>query len=156
MRKILQRRELVADPWRYPGEAGGAPQLLTLAEALAAGSALPAGSGVVVAPGEDLAGLLPLLPRVATVVLRFEKAGEGRGFSLAQQLRQQSGFGGTIRAAGPVIKRDLLFVLARCGFDAFEFAEGEDPAAALAHMERFSVAYQPASDRLVKPGLRVS
>jgi uncharacterized protein (DUF934 family) len=99
---------------------------------------------------------LPLLPKLATVVLRFEKAGEGRGFSLAQQLRQQAGFGGTIRAAGPVIKRDLLFLLARCGCDAFEFAEGEDPAAALAHLVRFSVAYQPASDRLVHPGLRVS
>jgi uncharacterized protein (DUF934 family) len=154
MRKILQQRELVADPWRYPGEEGDAPQLLTLAEAASAGGSLPAGSGVLVAPGEDLARLLPLLPKVATVVLRFEKGGEGRGFSQAQQLRLQAGFGGTIRAAGPAIKRDLLFLLARCGFDAFEFAEGEDPVAASAHLERFSVAYQPASDRLVQPRQR--
>jgi uncharacterized protein (DUF934 family) len=154
MRKILQRRELVADPWRYPGEEGAGRPLLTLAEAVAAGIALPAGSGVVVAPGEDIAPLLVLLSKVATVVLRFEKPGEGRGFSIAQQLRQQAGYGGTIRAAGPVVKRDLLFLLARCGFDEFEFGAGEDPVAARGHMERFSVAYQPASDRLVHPSLR--
>jgi uncharacterized protein (DUF934 family) len=154
MRKILQRRELVADPWRYPGEEGGARQLLPLAEAVAAGAGLPAGSGVVIAPGEDIAQLLALLPKVATVVLRFEKAGEGRGFSLAQQLRQQHRFGGTIRAAGAAVKRDLLFLLARCGCDEFEFAAGEDPVAAGAHLQRFSVAYQPASDLLVHPSLR--
>jgi len=154
MRKILQRRELVADPWRYPGEEGAAPQLLTLAEAVAAGSALPAGSGVVIAPGEDVTSLLPLLAQVATVVLLFEKPGEGRGFSLAQQLRQQYRFGGTIRAAGAAVKRDLLFLLARCGCDEFEFAVGEDPVAAGAHLQRFSVAYQSASDLLVQPRQR--
>jgi uncharacterized protein (DUF934 family) len=154
MRKILQRRELVADPWRYPGEEGTAPQLLALGEAVAAGAALPPGSGVMVAPGEDIATLLPLLPKVAIVVLRFEKAGEGRGFSLAQLLRQQHRFGGTIRAAGAAVKRDLLFLLARCGCDEFEFAAGEDPVAASGHLQRFSVAYQPASDLLVHPSLR--
>jgi uncharacterized protein (DUF934 family) len=158
MRKILQQRELQPDPWRYPGEAAevadARPQLLTLAEAVAQGEALAPGSGVLLAPGEEHAALLPLLPKLALVVLRFEKPGEGRGFSVAQMLRQQAGYRGTLRAAGPVIKRDQLYLLARCGFDAFELGEGEDPVAALAHLAPFSVAYQPATDGLVHPRQR--
>jgi uncharacterized protein (DUF934 family) len=154
MRLILQQREVQADSWRYPGEEGGGRPLLTLAAALALGAQLPSGSGVVLAPGEDHGPLLPLLPKLALVVLRFEKPGEGRGYSVAQQLRQQAGYQGTIRAAGPVVKRDQLFLLARCGCDAFELGEGEDPAAALAQLVRYSVAYQPASDRLVQPRQR--
>lgn len=158
MRQILQLRELITDPWRYPGEptapGEGGRVLLTLAEAVALGAALPEGSGMVLAPGEAHEPLLPLLPKLALVVLRFEKPGEGRGFSVAQLLRQQAGFGGTIRAAGPAVKRDQLFLLARCGCDAFELADGEAAAAALGHLDGYDVAYQPASDRLVHPRLR--
>jgi uncharacterized protein (DUF934 family) len=158
MRKILQRREVLPDRWRYAGEPGEGPVLLTLAGALAAaqegGGALPAGSGVVLAPGEEPVALLPHLARIALLVVRFEKPGEGRGFSIGQSLRQQHGYAGALRAAGPAVKRDQLFLLARCGFDEFEFNEAEDPAVALAHLERYSVAYQPASDLLVHPQLR--
>jgi uncharacterized protein (DUF934 family) len=154
MRQILQQRELQPDPWRYPGEAGAGPQLLALAEAVAQGAGLAPGSGVLLAPGEDPAPLFALLPKLSLVVLRFEKPGEGRGFSVAQLLRQRAGFRGTIRAAGAAVKRDLLFLLARCGVDAFELAEGEDPAGARAHLARYSVAYQPASDGLVQPRQR--
>jgi len=154
MRKILQRREVVTDRWRYAGEAGDGPQLLTLAEAQALGAALPAGSGVVLAPGEEPTALLPQLAQVALLVVRFDKPGEGRGFSIAQALRRQHGYAGALRAAGPAVKRDQLFLLARCGFDEFEFNESEDPAVALAHLERYSVAHQPAIDALVHPALR--
>jgi len=158
MRKILHGREVVADRWRYAGEPGDGPVLLTLAEALAAvqagGGWLPAGSGVVLAPGEEPAALLPQLARLALLVVRFEKPGEGRGFSIGQSLRQQNGFAGALRAAGAAVKRDQLFLLARCGFDEFELAAGEDPEVALGHLDRYSVAYQPASDLLVHPQLR--
>jgi len=158
MRKILQKREVVADRWRYAGEPGDGPVLLTLAEAQAVaasrGGSLPAGSGVVLVPGEEPGALLPLLAHIALLVVRFEKPGEGRGFSVGRSLRQQHGFAGALRAAGPAVKRDQLFLLARCGFDEFELHEAEDPAEALAHLERYSVAYQPASDLLVHPQLR--
>jgi uncharacterized protein (DUF934 family) len=39
-----------------------------------------------------------------------------------------------------------MFYLARCGFDSFEVAPGEDLQAALAALHSFSVAYQGASD----------
>ena len=40
------------------------------------------------------------------------------------------------------IRADQMFFLARCGFDAFELLDDEDPAIAIAQLDRFSVAYQ--------------
>jgi uncharacterized protein (DUF934 family) len=154
MRQILRRRELQADAWRYPGEDGAGPQLLTLVELLAAAGTLPAqGVGVRLGPTDEVEQLAPYLARLALVVVWFEKNGDGRGFTQAQLLRQRLGYAGELRAAG-AIKRDHLFLLARCGFDAFDFEAGEDPRAALPHLERFSVAFQPASGTLVQPRQR--
>ncbi len=47
-----------------------------------------------------------------------------------------------------------MFFLARCGFDAFELLDGEDPAAAIAQLERFSVAYQSGVAGLTHPRRR--
>jgi len=46
------------------------------------------------------------------------------------------------------------YLLARCGFDAFDLDAGEDPQAARAQLERYSVAYQGAADTLVHPRRR--
>jgi uncharacterized protein (DUF934 family) len=161
MRQILWQRELRADRWRYPGEAGAGPLVQTLAELLAgrdasgsAGAAVAGeAAGVLLGPTDDVGLLAPLAARLALVVVRFEASGDGRGYSQAQLLRQRLGYQGELRAAG-AIRRDHLFLLARCGFDAFDLAPGEDPHAALAHLERYSVAYQPATDRLVQPRMR--
>jgi uncharacterized protein (DUF934 family) len=42
-----------------------------------------------------------------------------------------------------------LFLLARCGFDAFDLDPAEDLAASLPALNTFSVAYQDGSDALV-------
>jgi uncharacterized protein (DUF934 family) len=165
MRQILWQRELRADHWRYPGEAGAGPLVQTLAELLADGGAgRDAGrgagapvtgeaAGVMLGPTDEVALLAPLVARLALVVIRFESSGDGRGYSQAQLLRQRLGYQGELRATG-AIRRDHLFLLARCGFDAFDFAPGEDACAALAYLERYSVAYQPASGKLVHPRMR--
>ena len=46
---------------------------------------------------------------------------------------------------GAGVKRDQVFLLARCGFDAIELAPGEDPEAARRALSRYSVAYQPGA-----------
>jgi uncharacterized protein (DUF934 family) len=156
MRKTLWRRELRADAWRYPGESGEGPLVLTLAELLqaaAAGQLAAAGVGVSLGPTDDVELLAPLVERLALIVVQFEKSGDGRGFSQAQLLRQRVGYGGELRAGG-AIKRDCLYLLARCGFDAFDLDAGEDPDAARAQLERYSVAYQAAADTLVQPRRR--
>jgi len=154
MRQILRQHELRRDPWRYPGEAGSGPQLLTLAELLAAAPLLPAAAGVYIGPSDAVLPLAGVIDKVALIVVHFEKNGDGRGFSQAQVLRQQLGFRGELRACGE-LKRDHLYLLARCGFDAFDLDPAEDRAAALAQLRRFSVAYQHSSGTLVQPRLRI-
>ena len=159
MRQLLRRREVQTDRWRYPGEPGAGPQLQTTAELLATLTpAAPAGAaaaelGVQLGPEDEVAQLTPWLARLALIVVRFTAGGDGRGFTQAQLLRQRYDYRGELRAAG-AIRRDHLFLLARCGFDAFEFDPREDPHAALAHLERYSVAYQHAAGTLVQPRLR--
>jgi len=45
---------------------------------------------------------------------------------------------------GAGVKQDLLFILARCGFDAFDLAPGQRIDEALNALERYNIAYQPA------------
>ena len=108
---------------------------------------------VRIGPADDVAVLRPFIPQLQLIVVAFEQNGDGRGFSQAQTLRQQYGFRGELRASG-AIKRDHLFLLARCGFDAFDLDPSEDPTSALAHLQQFSVAYQGASGSLVQPRQR--
>ncbi len=153
MRQILRQRELTSDSWRYPDEAGSGAQALPFATIVAAAAALPAGSGVVIGPTCDVRLLAPCVGRLALIVVHFEKNGDGRGFSQAQVLRQQLDYRRELRASG-AIKRDHIFLLARCGFDAFDLDPAEDAQAALAELGRFSVAYQQSSGTLVRPRLR--
>ncbi|MDE2220340.1 MAG: DUF934 domain-containing protein [Gammaproteobacteria bacterium] len=154
MRQILWQREVRADCWRYPGEAGDGPRVQTLSELLADANRPPgAGTGVWLGPIDEVALLVPQLPQLALIVVNFEASGDGRGYSQGQLLRQRLGYQRELRAAG-AIRRDHLFLLARCGFDAFDFAPGEDPRAALAGLDSYSVGYQPASGTLVQPRMR--
>jgi uncharacterized protein (DUF934 family) len=81
------------------------------------------------------------LEGVARVEVNFPKFGDGRGYSLARLLRTRYGYRGELRAVGH-ITRDLLFFMERCGFDAYELREGENPHEALRSFEDFSHAYQ--------------
>jgi uncharacterized protein (DUF934 family) len=153
MRRIIRRREVLADSVRYPGEdaQGDALQVVALADFLAAVAAPGAAPGaVLLSPTDDVAVLAPYLGRLRLVVIEFPKLGEGRGYSQARLLRARYGYDGELRARG-VIKRDQLFFLARCGFDAFELDPSEDPEAALAAFAAFSVATQGGSARVVAP-----
>jgi uncharacterized protein (DUF934 family) len=52
------------------------------------------------------------------------------------------------------VKRDQVFLLARCGFDAIELAAGEDLEAARRALGRYSVAYQPGERGVALAGQR--
>ena len=90
---------------------------------------------------EDLAPDLPLLSLVAA---NFPGPSDGRGYTQARLLRERHGFKGEVRACG-YVRRDQVFFLARCGFNALEL-----PAAELASAEQgfltFSAAYQASND----------
>ncbi len=98
--------------------------------------------GVELAADESIDEILPMLPRLAIVVLNFGRFADGRAFSQASLLRNRHGYAGSIRARGEVL-RDQLAFMQRSGFDQFELADGEDPAAALEAFAEISLSYQP-------------
>lgn len=77
--------------------------------------------------------------------IQFDSFKDGRGFTLASQLRQRLGYAGRLRATGDIIPDQAGF-LKRVGFDAIAPNRG-DLAADWAQAEaQFSLAYQPAND----------
>ncbi len=90
------------------------------------------------------------------VDIRFASFKDGRGFSLATQLRTRLGYGGRLRAIGDLIPDQAQF-LKRVGFDAIT-PDRSDLAADWAKAERrYSVVYQPAHDAAATiPALRKS
>lgn len=153
MRYILRRHEWVADDWRYPGEetAGGDPLIVPLAQWLSEPDRWrqrTAPLGVRLAPADRVEDLATGIARLSLVAVEFPNPGDGRGYSQGRLLRQRLGFGGELRAVGAGVRQDLVYLLARCGFDALELAAGEDPAAARRALQRYDVAYQPGASEV--------
>ncbi|MFQ5775008.1 MAG: DUF934 domain-containing protein [Kiloniellaceae bacterium] len=90
----------------------------------------------------------------AVIALEFPKFTDGRPYSSARLLRERYGYAGELRAVGHVLRDQALFMV-RCGFDAFEVADGTPLEAWRAALARISVWYQPAADgRTPVPRLR--
>jgi uncharacterized protein (DUF934 family) len=85
------------------------------------------------------------LPRLAVVALAFPKFGDGRAYSAARLLRERFGFKGQVRAVGDVLREQAGF-MARCGFDAFEPADGSTVEVWERAAHRFRHAYQRSTD----------
>ena len=91
-------------------------------DALWSGQDLPEQALSVDFPNDrDPADLGPWLDRLALVRIAFPAMGDGRGFSIARQLRAM-GYTGRLRAAGPLIP-DQLRAARRVGFDEVEVPE---------------------------------
>jgi len=152
MRHILRRRELVTDDWRYAGEDGAdeaanAALVVPFADFrthIAKWRAYPGRLGVRLSPADAIEDLAEDIQRLSLVAAEFPTPGEGRGYSQGRLLRSRLQFKGELRAVGAAVKQDLLFILSRCGFDSFELAPGQKIEEALAALQRYSVAYQPA------------
>lgn len=155
MRCILRRHEIVSDDWVHLGEepVADAGLIVPLAELRSdPGWRSFAGRlGVLVRPPDRVEDLREELPRLRLVAVEFPGPGDGRGYSNGRLLRERLGFSGELRAVGAGVKRDQVFLLSRCGFDAIELAAGEDLEAARRALGRYTVAYQSGA-----PGVRLS
>lgn len=69
-------------------------------------------------PDAEIAALVALLPRAVAVRVAFPSFADGRGFSVARELRR-AGYGGRLRAFGHVLA-DQYAMARRCGFDEVE------------------------------------
>lgn len=150
MRRVLKRREIVADDWRHleenPGALSGAHGLIVPLQELRTNfemwSARQDLIGVRIGPADKIEDLRVELARCALVAVEFPNPSEGRGYTQGRLLRTRCAFAGELRAVGAAVKRDIIFALARCGFDAFEVAAGEDLEACAQALHRYTVAYQ--------------
>ncbi|MBC7804331.1 MAG: DUF934 domain-containing protein [Candidatus Parcubacteria bacterium] len=96
---------------------------------------------LVLQPADDPAGYADRIGALGVIAVNFPKFGDGRGYSIARQLRERHGYKGELRAVGEVA-RDHLHAMAQCGFDAFELREGENAQEALKGFGDFSEQYQ--------------
>jgi len=97
--------------------------------------------GALVATDVPFTALEPLVQKLAFVAIEFPAFGDGRGFSLAVRLRKDFGFKGEIRAHGPVMPDQALFLL-RAGFDSVEVRDESRIDAFEAALSRYKDFYQ--------------
>lgn len=89
--------------------------------------------------GDDIA-LFSLL------AIDFPKFSDGRGYSIAYQLRARYQYSGEVRAIGDVL-RDQLFYMQRVGFNAFATRADRSIEDALKGLSDFSDSYQASWDQ---------
>jgi uncharacterized protein (DUF934 family) len=158
MRDIIKNRAVVADDWTVLRlHEGETPEDI----------AVPAGKvivplkvwqsqrdklqgraelGVWLGSSERPEELKGELGNFKVVAVDFPRFADGRGYSIAYNLRARLGYAGELRAIGDVL-RDQLFYMQRVGFDAFAVREDRSIHDALKGLTDFSVAYQASWDQ---------
>ncbi|ACB95880.1 conserved hypothetical protein [Beijerinckia indica subsp. indica ATCC 9039] len=127
---LFKNNALQADEWQKIADDESLPTsgkvLLSEARWQAEKDHLPASltPGIKIEPKASVKELLLDLPRLILISVDFPKFTDGRGYSMARELRSYYGYQGELRATGEIFY-DQLQLLARCGFDAFEIT---DPA----------------------------
>jgi uncharacterized protein (DUF934 family) len=149
--QIIRDRAITDDDFVHVPDGAELPEggkpIVTLARYAASREDLLArypALGVRVA-SDKLPSDIPEPGRLALIAIEFPRFTDGRGFSVARQLRDRHGFAGELRAVGWVL-RDQLFYMERCGFNAFELQPGKPLESALEAFGEFSVTYQAATD----------
>lgn len=102
--------------------------------------------GVWFASDERPEDLTEDIHRFSVIAVDFPKFSDGRGYSIAYNLRARMGYSGELRAIGDVL-RDQLFYMQRVGFDTFELRPDRDINDALKGLKDFSEVYQTSIDQ---------
>ena len=146
---LIDRNGLKAESWRRIADEQDAIPAQSLIPFSDLESALAARIsnqplGVEIANTVKLSALEPHLDQLGLIAIGFPAFSDGRGFSIARQLRK-AGFTGTLRAVGPLIVDQFAYALA-CGFDEVELPEGSmarQPVAQwVAALDQISATYQ--------------
>lgn len=158
MRKIIKDKAIINDEWQVLKLADGesvettvvtaGKTLVPLSVWLAQKSTLTsrADIGVWLASDERAESLKDDVATLPLIAIDFPTFTDGRGYSIAYQLRARLGFEGELRATGDVL-RDQLFYMARVGFNAFATREDCSIEDALKGLTDFSETYQTAWDQ---------
>ncbi len=116
MTQLVTRQGFVPETWPETGVIVGFDSLWN-------GQDLPIERpiGVRLEPDSNAADLVPWFDTMSMIVVPFGKSADGRGFSLARQLRQL-GYSGTIRAEGHVLVDQFRAAL-RVGIDQIAISD---------------------------------
>jgi uncharacterized protein (DUF934 family) len=160
--QIIKGREVVADDWTVlrleEGDAADAVAVpagkvivpLAVWQAQRAALLGRAGAngqvGIWFAPDEQAHTVKDELGNFAVIAIDFPKFSDGRGYSIAYNLRSRLGYTGELRAIGDVL-RDQLFQMRRCGFDAYATRQDRSIVDALKGLTVFSETYQGSVDQ---------
>lgn len=158
MREIIKDKAIINDDWTVLKLAEGeAPETLavpagkhivplTVWEAQRTSLKTRADIGVWIASHERPEVLKEDVEKLPVIAVDFPKFSDGRGYSIAYNLRARLGFTGELRAIGDVL-RDQMFYMQRVGFNAFATREDRSIQDALKSLSDFSEAYQTAWDQ---------
>jgi len=102
--------------------------------------------GVWIDAGEDVEDIQDVANSLPIIALNFPNFVDGRAYSSANLLRRKFHYEGEIRAIGDV-RRDQLEQMLRCGFNAFQMADGQNLEASLLGLDGFTYNYQTTIDR---------
>jgi uncharacterized protein (DUF934 family) len=156
-KQIIKGRAVVDDDWSVlrldEGESaenatvpeGKVIVPLAVWQAQGAQLATRAQVGVWLASHERAESLKGELDKFAVVAVDFPKFSDGRGYSIAYNLRKRLAYQGELRAIGDVL-RDQLFQMARTGFDAYATRPDRSIHDALLGLTVFSETYQASVD----------
>jgi uncharacterized protein (DUF934 family) len=142
---------LAEDPFTAVGDDQAIPPgdvIVSLARFQAEGEGLLSEGrqvGVRLESDEEVEALAYDLPQIAVVALAFPKFGDGRAYTSARLLRERFHFKGEVRAVGDVLREQAGFMV-RCGFDAFEPADGSTVEDWERAARRFRHVYQRSTD----------
>ena len=93
----------------------------------------------------DLETIKLRLPTLKTIIVEFPNFADGRGFSIARELRKKYGYTALLIAEGPLIPDQYAFAL-QCGFDAVKVDETtysrQTESDWFKAMDAFSLTYQ--------------
>ncbi|WP_426100818.1 DUF934 domain-containing protein [Massilia sp. TSP1-1-2] len=155
--QIIKGREVVADDWSVlrldEGQTAADAVVpegkiivpLAVWQAQSAVLSSRAAVGVWIASDERPEVLKGELDKFAVVAVDFPKFTDGRGYSIAYNLRMRLAYTGELRAIGDVL-RDQLFQMHRTGFDAFATRQDRNINDALKGLTDFSEVYQTSVD----------
>ena len=160
-KQIIKNKAVVGDDWTVlrlaEGEtadsiaipAGKVIVPLTVWQAQTAALQLRAAAGELglwFASDERPEALTGQVAQFAVLAVDFPKFSDGRGYSIAYNLRARLGYTGELRAIGDVL-RDQMFYMQRVGFDAFEPRADRNIHDALKGLSDFSEEYQASWDQ---------
>ena len=158
MREIIKDKAIVKDDWNLLKLAEGetpdsvkvdaGKHIVPLQVWLAQKTQLKSRTdiGVWLASDERAEQLKEDIAHLSLIAIDFPVFSDGRGYSIAMQLRTRLHYTGELRAVGDVL-RDQLFYLQRVGFNAFATREDRSIQDALKGLTDFSDVYQTSWDQ---------